>query len=180
MSAPRSSAAQGERLYGLLLRLYPRDFRDRYAGDMLAFYRERVRAGTAPWLEGFPDLILSALAERFAWIPRGLPRAPSVVRTASPPRPRSLSPLRPDLPPPPPLPLPLHELHARLRELGRVVRRVGQAGEHAQRRAPLAQPGADQRRGVGRPLLQRGVGAVGDVRPGHHDPRQRDGRQQEE
>src|SRR4051812_25984690 len=97
MSGSRRSAVAGERLYRLLLRLYPRHFRDRYAEDMLAFYRERVHAGTAPWLEVFPDLILSAVAERFAWIHRDLTRAPSIVRTYSHHRGSSMSILRQDL-----------------------------------------------------------------------------------
>src|SRR5438105_8340575 len=64
---------RGERLYRWLLRLYPRAFRERYADDMVAFYRERLitdsSAGVrlAPvWARLLPDLIASACAERFA------------------------------------------------------------------------------------------------------------------
>ena len=65
--------ATGERLYRWLLRLYPRRFRDRYAGDMLAFYRERVnrdapsQCWTRPiWARLLPGLLISACAERIA------------------------------------------------------------------------------------------------------------------
>jgi len=44
MSAHREPRARGERLYRMLLRLYPRAFRTRYMGDMIAFYRERAQA----------------------------------------------------------------------------------------------------------------------------------------
>jgi hypothetical protein len=94
---PTPPPARGEGLYRACLRLYPRRFRDRYADDMVAFYRERVRGGRAPWLELFPDLILTALAERFAWLHRDLTRAPSVVRTYSRRREGSMSILRQDL-----------------------------------------------------------------------------------
>jgi putative ABC transport system permease protein len=93
----RPAPVRGERTYRALLRLYPRHFRERYGDDMLAFYRERVYAGRAPWLEVFPDLIVSALAERFAWLHRDLTRAPSVVRTYSRHRESSMSILRQDL-----------------------------------------------------------------------------------
>ena len=84
-------------MYRALLRLYPRDFRARYAEDMVAFYRERVRVGNAPWLEVFPDLILTAIAERFAWVNRDLAPAPTIVRTYSRHRGSSMSILRQDL-----------------------------------------------------------------------------------
>jgi hypothetical protein len=75
-------------LYRLLLRIYPRRFRARYAADMIAFYRERLTADEESprsrlipiWLQLVPDLIASALAERFAWIHRDLDPAPRVVR----------------------------------------------------------------------------------------------------
>ncbi len=77
MSAP-SAMATGERLYRWLLRLYPRRFRDRYASDMLAFYRERVtRDASSPggfaamWARLLPDLLISACAERLAIAPVG-------------------------------------------------------------------------------------------------------------
>ena len=34
----------GERVFALLLRLYPRAFRERYADSMLEFHRDRLRA----------------------------------------------------------------------------------------------------------------------------------------
>jgi len=79
---------RGERLYRVLLRIYPRDFRTRYSADMIAFYRERVngheRASRARrlsiWLQLVPDLLASALAERFAWLHRDLDPAPRLVR----------------------------------------------------------------------------------------------------
>ena len=81
---PEGRRARGERLYRLLLRIYPRRFRARYAADMIAFYRERVDAGDASrrsglipvWLQLIPDLVASALAERFAWLHRELDPAP--------------------------------------------------------------------------------------------------------
>jgi hypothetical protein len=70
--------ATGERLYRWLLRLYPRRFRDRYSGDMLAFYRERVKRDApsnvglaAIWVRLLPDLLISACAERIAIVPIG-------------------------------------------------------------------------------------------------------------
>jgi putative ABC transport system permease protein len=63
----------GEWLYALALRLYPRDFRERYARAMTDFQRERVRdaraSGQTPliiWLRALGDVVLSALAERLA------------------------------------------------------------------------------------------------------------------
>ena len=65
------SAVSGERLYRWLLHLYPRQFRERYSGDMLAFYRERVQRDAtsrarlgAMWARVLPDLLASACAER--------------------------------------------------------------------------------------------------------------------
>jgi putative ABC transport system permease protein len=88
-SPPRVS---GERAYRALLRLYPAGFRSRYAADMLDFYRERMReaarrgAALRParvWLQLVPDLVASALAERFTWLHRDTDRAPAIVRTYS-------------------------------------------------------------------------------------------------
>lgn len=69
---------RGERLYRLLLRLYPAEFRHRYGNDMLAFYRERVTADSSSpprlaliWARVFPDLLISAVAERFGGQSRG-------------------------------------------------------------------------------------------------------------
>jgi len=78
----------GENLYRLLLHVYPRRFRQRYIADMIAFYRERVRGTDRSeltsfagiWLQLVPDLIASALAERFAWLHRETEAAPRVVR----------------------------------------------------------------------------------------------------
>ncbi|MDB4877768.1 MAG: permease [Gemmatimonadetes bacterium] len=73
--ADRHTAARGERLYRALLRLYPPPFRHRYAEDMAEFYRDRVRgeARSAPaaarlWMRLVPDLVMSALAERAAYL----------------------------------------------------------------------------------------------------------------
>jgi putative ABC transport system permease protein len=55
----------GEPIYRALLRLYPAAFRRRYGAEMLAFYRERRRAGGARvWPRVLLDLLLSAIAER--------------------------------------------------------------------------------------------------------------------
>jgi putative ABC transport system permease protein len=63
----------GERVYRFLLRLYPRDFRRRYADDMIEFYRDRARGERASrraiwrlWCRLLPDLFASAAAERLA------------------------------------------------------------------------------------------------------------------
>ena len=76
----RETAAVGERLYSFLLRLYPREFRRRYADDMIAFYRDRLRgdrmrAGRGSrlalarlWCRLLPDLVSTAAAERVAAI----------------------------------------------------------------------------------------------------------------
>lgn len=79
---------RGERIYRVLLRIYPRDFRTRYSADMIAFYRERVNGHESAsrarrlsiWLQLVPDLLASALAERFAWLHRDLDPAPRLVR----------------------------------------------------------------------------------------------------
>jgi predicted permease len=61
---------RGERLYRLLIRLYPRAFRSRYARDLVDFYRERVahigsrREFARIWLRLIPDLVATAAAER--------------------------------------------------------------------------------------------------------------------
>jgi putative ABC transport system permease protein len=42
----------GERIFGLLVRLYPREFRDRYRDELLAFFRQdraHARYGSGPW-----------------------------------------------------------------------------------------------------------------------------------
>ncbi len=82
----RTTRDPGERAFRLLLRAYPREFRRRYAADMIDFYRERVatvggsaRGLTAAWLQLLPDLLASALAERLAPLHRELDRAPKVI-----------------------------------------------------------------------------------------------------
>jgi putative ABC transport system permease protein len=66
---------RGERVYRALLALYPSPFRDRYADEMAEFYRDRVRAQpksagalSRMWARLIPDLIVSALAERAAFL----------------------------------------------------------------------------------------------------------------
>jgi len=72
----------GERLVRALLALYPREFRARYAADMLDFYRERVRNDgmLRTWFAAVPDLVANALAERFAWLHHEAECAPVVAR----------------------------------------------------------------------------------------------------
>jgi len=59
-----------DRLYRLLLRLYPRDFRDSYGRAMLDFHRDRVRAARTAgeslallWLATIADVLVSAAGE---------------------------------------------------------------------------------------------------------------------
>jgi hypothetical protein len=89
--------ATGERLYRWLLRLYPRRFRDRYSGDMLAFYRERVKrdaqsnVGLATiWARLLPDLLISACAERIAIAAIGNRSRPGHSSTLPPEEPMSI------------------------------------------------------------------------------------------
>jgi predicted permease len=95
---------RGERLYRLLLHIYPRRFRARYAADMIAFYRERLTGEESPrshlipiWLQLVPDLVASGLAERFAWLHGDLDPAPRVVRHYANRREDTMSILRQDL-----------------------------------------------------------------------------------
>jgi putative ABC transport system permease protein len=102
MTVAGERPAPGERLYRLLLRAYPRRFRQRYLADMIAFYRERVnsvhgRVFAAIWLQLIPDLIASALAERFAWLHRENDPAPRVVRDYAVRREDTMSILRQDV-----------------------------------------------------------------------------------
>ena len=105
MSTGAERRARGEAVYRLLLRIYPRRFRDRYVADMIAFYRERVsalddrgRSGfIAIWLQLVPDLIASALAERFVWLHRESDPAPRVIRDYAIRREDSMSILRQDV-----------------------------------------------------------------------------------
>ena len=66
--------AFGERLFAFLVRAYPREFRERYGEDLLAFFREdrrHPRYGTGPlrpirfWTATLRDLLRAAAAERF-------------------------------------------------------------------------------------------------------------------
>jgi putative ABC transport system permease protein len=86
------------------MRIYPRRFRERYSADMIAFYRERVgrdAGGSSKlvpiWLQLVPDLLASALAERFAWLHRDLDPAPRVVRQYANRREDTMSILRQDV-----------------------------------------------------------------------------------
>jgi predicted permease len=63
----------GERVFRLLLRAYPREFRQRYANDLVAFFRqdrEHPRYGSGPlhplrfWITTLRDLSRAAAAER--------------------------------------------------------------------------------------------------------------------
>jgi putative ABC transport system permease protein len=58
----------GERVYRLLLRMYPRDFSDDYAEEMTWLYRERVRdeGATSVWLALIADLGRTAPSEQVA------------------------------------------------------------------------------------------------------------------
>ena len=87
MSRRDHDRAPGESVYRILLRAYPRAFRDRYARDMLDFYRERIAdaergaAGVARvWWQLLPDMLASAMAERLAWLHDETDRATSIDR----------------------------------------------------------------------------------------------------
>ena len=74
----------GERLYRVLLRLYPPDFRSRYGEAMVEFYRDRWRAEgargrVAIWREIARDLLTSAIAERTRRVPAA---SRAVIRTS--------------------------------------------------------------------------------------------------
>ena len=83
--------APGERWYRRLLRLYPRDFRDEFGGEMTRLYRDRGRGerGWSLWSSLLIDLVRTAPSEhlailrqdlRHAW--RGLRRTPVITVTA--------------------------------------------------------------------------------------------------
>ena len=77
----------GERLYRALLHLYPERFRNRYGAEMLAFYRERRRAGRRVWPRILLDLIITAAAERLrAFAPLRLLRTFAPSRLSAPER----------------------------------------------------------------------------------------------
>ena len=58
----------GERVYRRLLRLYPRDFSDDYAGEMTRLYRDRVRdeGPTSVWLALLADVARTAPKEQIS------------------------------------------------------------------------------------------------------------------
>jgi len=77
-----------ERVYALLLALYPRAFRCAFGDDLRDFFRDRLRAerrrpfGLARiWLRALPDLLASALLERWQAL-RERSRAPRARRTS--------------------------------------------------------------------------------------------------
>ncbi len=107
-SRERDRAAPGERVYRLLLLIYPKRFRQRFAADMIAFYRERLaidasadtsdrRRLLSVWLQLVPDLVATALAERFVWLHRDVDPAPRLVRHYAHRREDTMSILRQDL-----------------------------------------------------------------------------------
>src|SRR6476660_9249177 len=64
---------RGERVFARLLRCYPRDFRERYTDDLLAFFRQdrdHPRYGSGPmrpirfWIATIRDLVRSAWRQR--------------------------------------------------------------------------------------------------------------------
>ena len=83
--------APGERLFALLLRLYPRAFRETYADDLLAFFRHdraHPRYGSGPlrplrfWIATIRDLARAVRAQRRGRVDRtGQPRAARTRRT---------------------------------------------------------------------------------------------------
>jgi len=83
----RRDRVRGERIYRILLRAYPRAFRERYARDMLDFYRARItdaRPGVAGvarvWSQLLPDMFATAMAERLAWLHGNTDRATAIHR----------------------------------------------------------------------------------------------------
>ena len=71
-------ATFAERIYASMMRLYPRDFRERYGDDMLDYFRDRLRDQRTRglnmprfWIRAFCDLVTSAAHERFT--PRAAP-----------------------------------------------------------------------------------------------------------
>jgi hypothetical protein len=63
-----------DRLYRLLLRLCPADFREEYGGEMARLFRDRRRReGTAALLlEALPDLVLTAWRQHMDTLRRDL------------------------------------------------------------------------------------------------------------
>ena len=67
--------ARGERFFGLLLRLYPRAFREQYRAELLAFFRQdrqHPKYGAGParplrfWAATIADIVRTALSHRRA------------------------------------------------------------------------------------------------------------------
>ena len=82
---------RGERWYRRLLRVYPKDFRDDFGGEMARLYRDRRRTEPAwrLWCSLFVDLLRTAPSEHFSIIrqdlrdaSRSLRRTPLVTTTA--------------------------------------------------------------------------------------------------
>ena len=67
----------GERIYRMLLRIYPRDFSDDYADEMTRLYRDRVRGEGAAsvWLALVADLARTAPREQAATLVQDLRHA---------------------------------------------------------------------------------------------------------
>ncbi len=70
-------ATLGERVYRRLLRLYPRDFSDDYADEMIGLYRDRVRSEgvTEVWLALVADLARTAPREQVSTLGQDLRHA---------------------------------------------------------------------------------------------------------
>ena len=73
MSRSQERRALADRVYGLLLRLDPRDFRDRFGADMTDFFRDRRReaarhggalGAAGVWARGIADIVTGASLER--------------------------------------------------------------------------------------------------------------------
>ncbi|HEX5438623.1 MAG TPA: ABC transporter permease [Gemmatimonadaceae bacterium] len=76
--APAPDGAWSERCYHLLLRLYPRSFRDRFGHEMVDFHRDRLRAECARGWRGVIAVWLGALLDAAATAP--LERANALTR----------------------------------------------------------------------------------------------------
>ena len=72
MSDGQERRSFGDRAYWLLLRLYPREFRERFGADMTDFFRDRRRRAArhgslgiaSAWARGLADIIAGASLER--------------------------------------------------------------------------------------------------------------------
>ena len=72
MSSPQERYSVGDRVYQLILRLYPREFRDRFGADMTDFFRDRRReaaqrrgalGSASAWATGLADVVAGASLE---------------------------------------------------------------------------------------------------------------------